>query len=375
MTVIRPLTAADLPAAVAVFDARLGSGRGVAEPALMDSFTRTLFENPWADPELPSLVAEDDTGAVVGMITVGARRMRLGERPVRLAVLADLCVTPEAERTAAGVRLLQHALRGPQDASISDTASDAARRIWLRLGGSTVPISAITWVRLFGPWRTGLLHAGARTHRRGDRRVPHRAAAALDRATARAWSRAAAPPAPALGEREPLTPENLIAALPAVGRGLALVPDYDAAYAAWLLAELERVRARGELVAQAVWRGGAAGRRVAGYFVYHLRPGRRSDVLAVAAGSEADTELVLDHLLDDAHRRGAAMLRGRMEPRLASAVIARGCLLSPSSHALLSTGDAELARAVLAGDALLTRMEGEWAGPARLIQAEPRGVG
>jgi len=365
MTAIRALERADLESAVAVFDLMLGSGRGRAEPALVDFFARTLFESPWADPELPSLVAEDDNGTIVGFMTISPRRMRLGTRPVRMAVCADLCVTPEAQRGAVGVRLLKRALEGPQDAAISDTASEPVRRMWTRLGGSTVPVSAIDWVRVFAPWRIRARRAEAHLHRPRARRTLELAAAGLDQATLAAARGYLAARPPATGADEPLTARTLIEALPAVSNRMALRPDYDEAYIAWLFGELARVPARGELVAHLVSRGGApsgGGRRVAGWYVYHLRPGKLCEVLAVAAPNDADVELVLDHLIAHAHRHHAAALRGRLEPRLVGAVARRRCQLWYGGSALLHTRNDELGHAVLAGDALLTRLEGEWAG-------------
>lgn len=365
MTTIRALERADLEGAVAVFDLMLGSGRGRAEPAHVEFFRRTLFEGPWADLELPSLVAEDDDGTIVGFMTVSPRRMRLGSRAVRMAVCADLCVMPEAQRRAIGVRLVQRALQGPQDAALSDTASEVVRRVWTRLGGTAVPVTAIDWVRVFAPWRIGAQRAEAHLHRPRARRTLARGAAGLDRATVIAARGLLAAPAPATGGEEPLTARVLVDALPAVSHGMALRPDYDEAYVAWLIGELARVPARGELVASLVRHGGAPsgdGRRIAGWYVYHLLPGRACEVLAVAAPNHADLELVLDHLFADAYRRGAAALRGRLEPRLVGAVARRRCRLRYGGPALLHTRDAELAQAVLAGDALLTRLEGEWAG-------------
>ncbi|MDQ3850183.1 MAG: GNAT family N-acetyltransferase, partial [Actinomycetota bacterium] len=182
MTAIRPIERADLERAAAVFDLMLGSGHGRPERGLVEFFAGALFEDPWADPEMPSLVAEDDHGKIVGVMTISSRRMRLGQRPVRIAVCGNLAVTPEGQRRAIGVRLLQRALEGPQDAAISDTASEVVRRMWIRLGGSTVPLSAIHWVRVFAPWRTGFEVGGVRLRRTRARRTLERVAGGLDRA-------------------------------------------------------------------------------------------------------------------------------------------------------------------------------------------------
>jgi len=182
---------------------------------------------------------------------------------------------------------------------------------------STVPLSAIHWVRVFAPWRTGSQLASAGLRRARARQTLERAATGLDRATVAVAHGFLVPPPPATGEVEPLTARLLVEALPAVSAHMALAPDYDEAYAAWLLGELARVPARGELVAHLVRRCGGrsgGGPRIAGWYVYHLRPGKRSEVLAIAAPNHADVELVLDHLFAHAHRHGAAALRGRLEP-------------------------------------------------------------
>jgi hypothetical protein len=61
-----------------------GSGRRRPDPGVVDFIRRTLFENPWADAELSSFVAEDDGGRIVGFITVGPPRMRLESGEVEL---------------------------------------------------------------------------------------------------------------------------------------------------------------------------------------------------------------------------------------------------------------------------------------------------
>lgn len=360
MIELRTLEPADLERVAAVFDAMFGSGRGRPRPGIVDFFSRTLFENPWADPELPSFVAEDDGGRIVGFITVGPRRMLLGRRPVRIAVCGNLAVLPECRKQMLGVRLQQRVLQGPQDATISDTASEIVRRVWLRLGGSTLPVSSLHWVRVFAPWGAALELVGRRVTRPGARRLATAAAAGLDRATPAAVLSRLEPPKPESGEVEPLDARSLLGALPHVTGRMALRPEYDEAYLRFLFDELARVPpARGRLVAGLVWRTGS---RVAGWYAYHLRPGSRGEVLAVVAANDADTGLVLDHLIEHAHRHGTVALRGRLEPRLVEPIARRRCVTWYGWPALLHTADDELARAVLSGDALLTRLEGEWSG-------------
>ena len=57
----------------------------------------TLLDSPWADPELPSLVAIDGN-EIVGMIGSNVRRMRFDDRPVRMVCSAHLLSHPRVRQ-------------------------------------------------------------------------------------------------------------------------------------------------------------------------------------------------------------------------------------------------------------------------------------
>ncbi|MGH2962021.1 MAG: hypothetical protein ACRDL3_07515, partial [Solirubrobacterales bacterium] len=155
---------------------------------------------------------------------------------------------------------------------------------------------------------------------------------------------------------EPLTAEELITELPAITTRLRLHPDYDAAFAGWLLDELAAVRARGELRARVVRDDG----RALGWFVYYLVPGGLSPAVSVAAADEASAGAVLDALLDDARSGGAAGVNGRLEPLLVAPAAARGCFLRYVGMALVRARDPGLVALATSRHALLTRLDGEW---------------
>src|ERR671910_352237 len=75
---------------------------------------------------------------VMGMIGVETRRLRLDDRVVRVASAGFLAVVPQARSSATGVLLLRRLLGGPQDLTVTDTASELVEKIWLRLGGNRV---------------------------------------------------------------------------------------------------------------------------------------------------------------------------------------------------------------------------------------------
>ncbi|HZE05702.1 MAG TPA: GNAT family N-acetyltransferase [Solirubrobacteraceae bacterium] len=352
MSSIRRMERGDLDAVAGLYERVVRSGSTNPAPGLRRWFERTLFDHPWVDPELPSLVALDRDGRVVGMICSHARRLRIDGESARLAVSGQLVVAPEARRRAAGALLLRSYLSGPQDLTITDGATAVVRGMWERLGGDAGPLQSVEWWRPLRPWRSATAAWRLRRRRRAPTAV-RAAADALDRLTP-PFVRSEGPPRHSV---EALTSGLLIAELPAITRRLRLAPDYDVGFAEWLLAELAAVNARGELRARLVRDGDG---RTLGYFVYYLLPGEISPVIAIAAQDEDTTTAVLDALLHDALVGGASVLHGRVEPRLLAPVAGRGALLRYGGAALLHASNPLVLRLADSRHALLTRLEGEW---------------
>jgi hypothetical protein len=83
-------------------------------------------------------------------------------------------------------------------------------------------------------------------------------------------------------------------------------------------------------------------------------------VLQIAATS-TEIDFVLTQLLHRASARGATGVYGRVEPRLVGPLsVGRSFLRFSEGRMLVSARDPELANAVIRGDALLTRLDGEW---------------
>jgi hypothetical protein len=346
---VRPLERSDLPAVAALFRETFGAGPRQAEPALAAFFERTLLDQPWADPEIPPLVAVDGGGSIVGFVAAEVRRMLFGGRTLRFAWAAHTAVAPAARRSAVGVHLMRRLLEGPQDATFGDSASPLMEQIWLRLGGRRLNLKAIHWVRVFKPASVAARLATPRRPRlRG-------LAGGLDELISSAARRVIAP-APGPGVEEPLTPAALLENLPRVARRIALRPAYDERYLEWLFGELRRVRGRGQPVARLV--RNERGRPI-GWYVYYLRPGWRSEVLQVAAGGERDLGGVLDHLLAHAYAHGSAAVRGRLEPGMPQALAGRRCFFWYRGGTLVHAGDPDLLAAIESDRALITRLEGD----------------
>lgn len=346
---IRPLLRDDLDQVAALY-ARIARSDGAdAPPRLADHFGDTLLDQPWADPEIPSLVY-DDGGLIAGFIGSHVRRFELAGRMLRFAYGGQLVTDPVARPSAVGFFLLRAFLNGAQDAALTDTAGEATRRMWTRLGGWPAQPESLSWFRLFRPisFLTGYSLSGRRV-----RRWP-RSAQQLASLVDRPLSHRLAPrPDPGRLREEPLLPETLVEAVGRLAPGLR--PSYDLPFADWLLRNVASVGARGTLISVALRDQEA----IVGWYVYFLRAGGMSDVLQVVA-LDGRVGAVVDHLFTNAYRRGAALLRGRIEARLLEPLARRRCIFRYNGGALVHSRDAAVSAALASPDSLLTRLDGEW---------------
>lgn len=356
MSAIRPLERADLPEVASLYEFVMRSGHPDPPPGLAPYLARVLLDQPWADETIPSLVYVDQTGSIKAFLGSGVRRARFDGQPIRIGCAGQLVAHPEARHQAVGARLLRAYLCGAQDATITDSASDEIRQIWMMLGGQMAHISCVTWIRVLRPWH--LAETAFRERRPAWRRpAGGPLISGLDAVTVRLL-RAVLPIRPTEVTAEPLTPSAIIEYLPTVGSKLRLHLDYDRRYLAWLFDELGKLRLLGSMVARLVMT--ARDGRVLGWYVYFLSKGGISRVLQVVA-NDRDMGSVLDHMFHDAWCGGAAAVSGRVEPRLLDPLARRYALmLYAGPAALVHSQKPEIIGAISSGESLLTRLDGEW---------------
>ena len=171
---IRPMEGTDLDAVATLYERVMRSGGATASPELRAWFERVVFDHPWVDPEIPSLVAIED-GDVTGFLASHARRLRIDRSPGRLACSGQLVVDPTARRHATGALLLRTYLDGPQDLTITDGATELIRAMWERLGGELAHPQCLEWLK---PLRPGSLAAVLWAQQRGRSRPAGLASAA-----------------------------------------------------------------------------------------------------------------------------------------------------------------------------------------------------
>jgi hypothetical protein len=351
---IRALERGDLEQVAGLYEHVARSGSRTPPPRMVEYFERSFFDYPWADPEIPSLVHVEDDGRITGFLGSSVRRFTFDGRPVRAGISGQLVTEPDARSRAPGAFLMRRYMQGPQELTLTDTASEVVRRIWEGVGGETFHLACVGWVRVFRPWQFLSGYRG-RAERHGAPGRARPVLSALDTVTTGVLRRVLRPRS-ADAASGSLEPAEIVRALPTVARSARLRPAYDEAFLDWQFGAMAEIPGRGELRRRVVRVNGD----VRGWYVYYRQPGGISQVLQVA-GEERDVGTILDDLFRDAHDGGAAGVQGRVEAHLRAELAQRRCVFHQSGYlSLIHSGDRDLLHAVQSGDALLTRMEGEW---------------
>ncbi len=356
MATIRVFAEDDVSAVAALFARVYPEDRWSSQAACESYFREMLFDNPWRDPKLPSWVAEED-GRIAGFQAVMPRPMQFRGRPILVAVSCQFMVDPDERHSLTALQLVKACLSGPQDLTLADGSSAKARRMWVGIGGTAPPLYSLHWTRPLRPARYALSLLEERAAFPPPLALAARPLCALADALASRLR-----PNGFLREEtefaeDTLDPATMLAHLPEVLHGSALQPVYDAPSLAWLLDQTARKTRFGRLRARAVRDGE---QRLIGWYLYYVWAGGVSEVVQIAA-LDGFFDRVLQRLLADAWRHGAAAMRGRVDPRYVQELSARHCWFRwDSPWTLVHSRHPDVIAAIHQGEAFLSRLEGEW---------------
>ena len=352
---IRAFEPGDVEAVAALRAATFSHTERTSRADLEAYIREVCLDLPWRDPEIPSLVAERADGAIVGFVGMLVRRMRWRRQSIRVACPSQLMVDP-GHRGLTGTLLGKRMIAGAQDLIFSDAANDAARRFWPHIGGQVARMYSMFWTRPLRPYRYAMAPLGGHPVQRVARLAARPMLAAGDALAVRLDGSAyRLAPSPLAATR--LEAEDLVVLWPRMAARAPLAPEYDATLAAWVVAQVDAKKAGGPL--HRVLLRDAAGEPV-GFYLYVAKPGDIAEVLQVAALPDRHGE-VLDHLFAHAWRTGSVAVRGRMDPSYVDALRSRQCTFaSDGPWTLVHARSPELLATVMAGDAWLSRLDGEY---------------
>ena len=356
---VRPFVEEDIPQVADLHRRVFGTGDHLTDQMQRSytSYFREIFlNNPWYDEELSSLVYQDTDGAIVGFLGVMPRWMSFRGRPIQAAISSQFIVEPDRRFTLAAVQLMKAFLSGPQDLSIADEASNTSRRLWERAGGVTARLYSLYWGRLLRPSQFVLARVG-------KHRLPAPVVATAQAvcrlldgfATRMPRSPFCQTPPEMAGEE--LDAQTLLAGMAEFSRDRSVRAEYDERSLQWLFEILAQKAEHG--VFQKVAVRNAAG-ALLGWYLYYLNRGGIGEVLQLGA-RENSIKDVVDHLSYQAWRRGVVAVSGRLEPRFLQELCSSSCVYHHRGMwVLVHAHDPDLLQSIHSGDAVLTRLEGEW---------------
>lgn len=354
MSQIRACTSADIPRVADLFHTIFRKSSGPAPASLRQYLLELFLEVPWRDPELPSLVYTAPDGRVGGFIGVIPLRMSFRGQPIRVALTSSIMVEKPEDDPLAGARLLRAVLSGPQDLTISDDSNSISVAMWKKLGGKSVPLESMDWLRVLRPAGFALSTARERIPIAG---LAHPICRGIDSIALRARSNRFRVDTERMARSVDLdlSDESLFSQLREFAGTYSLGPAWDNENLRWLLQHAARNRRHGKLVCRAVyWKAATP----VGCYLYYHRPAGVAHALQVMA-SPGTAGIVLDSLLDDAQQNRCVAVRGRTHSRYIDELFSRDCIFFNRGSVVVHSRNADVVEAARSGDALMTGLAGE----------------
>lgn len=348
--VVRPMTGADVPAVARLF---LKIFRGADRPAdqeLQHYLCTLALTSPSHDERLGTQVYEQQDGCIrSALLAVPMRFVACGNvLPGRLLGVFM------ADAEAAGAAQLILALRPKRaDFAFCDSASPTSRDHLLAIGGKSIPVQNLEWVRSFRP--VGALVGRCAERFLGGRRLGFSVLARpLDSLLRRRSPQAdTAEPAAEVAE---MPVQDFLVQAPRLVAHYAVRPLWDKEELSWLVALAAQNTRLGAFTIHAVVdRTGA----VIGSFVYYAAPGRCAHVLNVLSlpGQE---QAVLGAMFRHLDQTGHVEARGRAQFALMAGLsLQRWLVFRHRAFAVALTQVPEINDAVARGDVYVGGLAGE----------------
>lgn len=329
-------------------------------PAALADYLRAIFiSGPDRDADLPSLVCEATDGGIVGFIGVIALPMALGQTRLRAAVCCCLMVERSAGDPLAGAKLLRRYLAGPQDISVSETASDTASAMFQSARGTVLPAYSLEWLRVLNPARFAVELLAERQEALrllAPLAVPFDALSRRRAAGSLRWTSFAGHSSVYKSVVTSAVDTSTFAQLvPDFLEGYDVHPDWPPATLHRMLEDAAQKSAWGHVVRQVV--STASGAAI-GAFLYHARPGGIGRVLQVLH-RPGQANAVVDAMLNHGVGAGLAAMRGRTQPALLQAMLGKRIAFLHGASSVVHSRSAEHVRQFVEGRAFFNGLAGD----------------
>jgi hypothetical protein len=313
-----------------------------------------LIHNPWATPEIPSLVYLEN-GKMIGMLGVIPRPMEFQGQSIRAATLTQFMVDPDHRRSPAAMQLLGRCLKGPQEMTWLDGASDPVYVIHRAFRSLPAHFYSLHWMKMLRPFEMGrgfLSRLG-----RGGKVLRQAAGIATIPADFLASKTPFFRPRNPVVAFRSVSGEELFACIQEIGWREVLKPHYDAASFAWLVSQMSQTKPLGEFRMLIVQDEKGVN---CGWLAYFAKRHGAAYLMQLGVRRRDLFEPVLHALFCDAWDQGCAVVKGSSRPEQLTALTQNYCLFRhPGTSALIHSRNTDLLNTVRLGEAALSGLDGE----------------
>ncbi len=352
---IRDCRRSDLPQVADLFVDTFPLGWHSSVEALVAYFEDVYFGHPWCGEEFPSLVFEQN-GVISGFVGVVPRRMNFNGESIRVCVPSALMVRQDdrgRRNPIVAIGLLRRMLDGGQDLTLTDTANDLSRSLFVSCGATVAYPYNYSWLRPLRPFCAGL-EVGSRVLPQIVPKLVKPFARLADVVNS------AMPFNPFKVKKhanfliEDMTPAMQLDAMAALPN-CSLMPSYDLSSLKWLMKMAQHSVTEGKLSRRIVR---DADGRFKGWFIYYQNRKSVGRVLQFVSTRQS-TQDVFDCLLYDAQAAGLAALWGRTDPLNPEIANHNRSIFLSKPMVLVHSKREEIIRTILAGQMLFSGLEGE----------------
>jgi hypothetical protein len=353
-TPIRPFRRQDVDAVATIFQKSFRADGDEAPAATLTDYLHELFFADGNDEESPSRVYLATDGSIVGFVGAIPLPMSLRGKPLRALVPTAFMVDRATEFPFAGIGLLRSLLSGPQDVTLSDTASMLVRQIWGRFGGISPDAYSLDWWRVLRPasFATFLLTRNQSIPRPLSRLMSFGADRVLERVRRNRYRVELDKAAP---RSETVSEDEFTEHFQALTQRFALRPDWEGDALTWRLSHAARRNSHGPFIRRVVF---GRGNRPIGAYLFNARSGGVAHVLDLVAAPSAHAA-VLNDLLVQAQSLGAIAVRGRSQPEFTEALVQNNSFFTRRLSTLVNARDPDVLAAVQSGNAMITGLAGD----------------
>ncbi len=346
---------ADIPAVAVIHQKTFGTASVEPSEGLKTYYETIIFNNPWVEEDLPSLVFRSKEGKVEGFLGIVTRRMNYKGKTIRVAIPHRLMVAPDCSSPMAAVKIIKRFLSGPQDLVLGDGANDLGRKFMEGMGATTSYLYSMDWLCLLRPCSYMRDVVGKYRGLKFLAGVSWPVCSLLDSIANKILNSPARSKKPGDCTAIEMDGQSLLSCIMEFSKQSPLHPEYNEGDFEWLWNFLKSNTHRGQLQGFEVHND--KGKRI-GAYLYYLKSKKLIEVmLLLARRDSADTvfKLLLNHAID----LGAICLRGRMEPKFLQCFWHNNCLIKRGSWAVVHARDPEILNVINRGDAMLSALEGE----------------